>query len=91
MDQVAHIRYEGGALLLPAQNPYDREIVFEEAKFCARRYGIASMQLGRKQLGISISEADARIPCAKCGKPIGLVSFLVDRQRFCTPCAKWQF
>lgn len=46
MDQVAHIRYEGGALLLPAQNPYDREIVFEEAKFCARRYGIASMQLG---------------------------------------------
>jgi len=31
MGQVAHIRYDGGALLLPAQDPYDRELVFEEA------------------------------------------------------------
>ena len=57
MAQVAHIRYEGGALLLPAQDPYEREVVFQEAEFCARRHGSVGVQLGRREVRISLCTA----------------------------------
>ena len=88
MVQVAHIRYDGGALLLPAQDPYDREVVFEEAECCARRHGSVGVQVGRKELRISISQTDTRVPCGECRHPIGLMSFVVDRRRVCSHCAK---
>jgi hypothetical protein len=88
MGQVAHIRYDGGALLLPAQDPYDREVVFEEAEFCARRHGTVGVQFGRKEMQISISVADTFVPCEDCREPIGLLSFLIDRHRVCSRCAK---
>jgi hypothetical protein len=88
MGQVAHIRYDGGALLLPAQDPYDREVVFEEAEFCARRHGSVGVQLGRKEMRISLSAADARAACAQCRRPVGVTSFVIDRQRVCANCAR---
>ena len=88
MGQVAHIRYDGGALLLPAQDPYDREVVFEEAECCARRHGSVGVQVGRKEMRISISHADARVPCGECRHPVGLMCFVVERHRICAHCAK---
>lgn len=88
MGQVAHIRYDGGALLLPAQDPYDREVVFEEAEFWARRRGTVGLQLGRKQMRISSSAVDARVACATCHQPVGVTRFLIDRQCVCSQCAR---
>lgn len=88
MAQIAHIRYEGGALLLPAQDPYDRQVVFEEAEFCARRHGTVGVQFGRKEMRISMSPDEARVPCAECRQPVGLMGFLIDRRRVCSRCAK---
>jgi hypothetical protein len=88
MGQVAHIRYDGGALLLPAQDPYDREVVFEEAEFCARRHGSVGVQLGRKEMRVSTSAAHVRMPCHSCRQPVGPMSFLVDRRLLCAHCAK---
>ena len=88
MGQVAHIRYDGGALLLPAQDPYDREVVFQEAEFCARRHGSVGVQLGRREMRISLSDADARRRCGSCRRLVGAMSFLVDHHLFCAHCAK---
>jgi hypothetical protein len=86
MGQIAHIRYDGGALLLPAQDPYDREVVFEEAEFCARRHGTVGVQFGRKEMQISL--ADAHSPCESCRHPVGLLSFRIERRLYCSHCAK---
>jgi hypothetical protein len=86
MGQIAHIRYDGGALLLPAQDPYDRELVFEEAEFCARRHGSVGVRLGRTEIRISL--ADATVPCEDCHHPVGLLAFVIERHRFCAHCAK---
>ena len=86
MGQIAHIRYEGGALLLPAQDPYDRELVFEEAESCARRHGSVGVQVGRKQMRINLS--DSKAPCESCRHPVGLLSFVIDQHRFSRHCAK---
>jgi len=88
MGQVAHIRYDGGAVLLPAQDPYEREVVFEEAEFCARRHGTVGVQVGQKQMRVSPSAADARKPCYGCREPMGVLTFLVDRRPYCVHCAK---
>lgn len=88
MGQVAHIRYDGGALLLPAQDPYDREVAFEEAEVCARHHGAVGVQFGRKEMRISVSARDAFVACEDCREPIGLLSFSIDRHHFCSHCAK---
>src|SRR5258706_14713422 len=36
MNGIARISFIGGARLMPARNGYDRELVFDEAEFCAR-------------------------------------------------------
>lgn len=90
MEQVAHIRYEGGGLLLPAQDPYDRELVFEEAECRARRHGAASVQFGRKEMSISIAAPREGVACADCEEPLGLLIFIIDRSRVCQRCAKRQ-
>jgi len=86
MGQIAHIRYDGGALLLPAQDPYDREVVFEEAEFCARRHGSVGVQFGHKRMWISLAET--RTPCESCRHPMGLLSFVIEQHRYCSHCAK---
>lgn len=87
MGQIAHIRYDGGALLLPAQDPYDREVVFQEAEFCARRHGTAGVQLGRTQMRISICD-DLGAVCAQCYLQVGLLRFVIDRLQVCGHCAR---
>lgn len=88
MGLVAHIRYHGGALLLPAQDPYEREVAFEEAEFCARRHGNVGVQLGRKEMRISLSTGEQGIACARCRKPVGVTSFIIERLRVCSSCAR---
>lgn len=86
MGQIAHIRYEGGALLLPAQDPYDRQLVFEEAESCARRHGSVGVQFGRKEMVINL--VAGRTACESCHHPMGLLSFVIDHRSYCSHCAK---
>jgi hypothetical protein len=87
MNQVAHIRYDGGALLLPAQDPYDYEVVVQEAECCARLHGTAGVELGRLRMRVSICD-DNGARCAECHVGIGLLRFLIDRSQFCARCAR---
>ena len=83
---VAHIRYEGGALLLPAQDPYDRQIVFEEAECCARRHGAVGVQFGHTHMRISrVAEPTL---CEECSGTMALLIFVIDHQRMCARCAR---
>jgi hypothetical protein len=88
MAVFARISFQGGALLMPAQNRYDREIVFEEAAFYARRYGQAKLELNRRELVISASGDAAGAPCASCAQPLGALMFADRDRRFCARCAR---
>jgi hypothetical protein len=88
MLQMAHIRFDGGALLLPARDPYDREVVFEQAEFYVRRYGTVALQLGRADLRAARSESESGLPCSRCHKPVGWIGYHLREKRFCSHCAK---
>ena len=88
MNGLAKIIFTGGERLMPARNGYDRELVFDEAEFCARRHGSVGVQLGRKEMRISLSAAELIVGCARCRKPVGTTSFVIERVRVCSSCAR---
>lgn len=88
MHDTACIRWAGNAVLLPAENAYDRELVFEEAEFTARHYGKAGLKIGHTEMRVACSLELRGVPCARCGAPIKIVSYLVGRRRICILCAK---
>jgi hypothetical protein len=87
MFQVAKISFDSGALLLPANDPYDREMVFEQADFYARRHGSVAVQIGRAKLRAARAGESGFI-CARCHALLRAVTFQVGERRFCMPCAK---
>jgi hypothetical protein len=86
MPGVAKILFDGGARLMPAQNHYDRELVFEEAEFFARRHGRATLELG--QQAMSIRPASDGETCSGCSKSLGSLIFAVGMRLFCRRCAR---
>jgi hypothetical protein len=91
MPQIAQIRSsDGGALLLPARDAYDRELVFEQAEFYARRNGAVDLQIGRSEMRVARS-GGWNTPCMRCNHPVGLVNYLVHARRLCSNCVKHSF
>jgi hypothetical protein len=88
MLHVAQIRSSHGALLLPANNPYDREVVFQEAEFRARRHGTVGLHIGDAEIRVACSEAHSHARCTGCLRSMGQVNYLVHGRRLCTNCAK---
>jgi len=75
-------------MLLPAEDAYDRELVFEEAEYAARHHGAAGLRVGQIELRVAYSTAKLGAPCASCGAPVRVVSYVVGGRRICTQCAK---
>lgn len=88
MSHIAQIRSDGGSLLLPARDAYEREVVFEQAEFYARREGTVNLQIDNSELRVSRSGQREDTPCARCHRPLGLVSYLIGARRLCTHCIK---
>lgn len=88
MLQIAQIRSDHGALLLPAAEPYDREIVFEEAEFRARRYGMVGLQIGSAGIRLTRSQVDTKVLCAECHQPIGHITYFAGSQPLCASCGR---
>jgi len=88
MHQIARIRSAGNAVLLPAENAYDRELIFEEVEFAARRHGAAGLKVGGTEMRVTCSQKQRGVPCTRCGTPVRIVSYLLGRRRLCANCAK---
>jgi hypothetical protein len=53
---------------MPARSEYDREPVFEQAEFYARRHGTVRLELDRREMLISRVTGQATRPCGHCGE-----------------------
>jgi hypothetical protein len=88
MTTIACIRFDDGALIMPARSGYDRELVFEEAQFYARRHGTVRLELGARTMVIRSIEIGARQRCASCEKNIAATSFSIDSRPLCRRCIR---
>jgi hypothetical protein len=89
MSGIARISFSGGARLMPARNGYDRELVFDEAEFCARRHGSARLELNRSAMLISsVALNDTPATCGRCGKHVDRLTFALGGSTLCRRCAR---
>lgn len=88
MSRLARINFNGGTRLMPARNRYDRELIFEEAEFCARRHGAITLELGNSALHIDHTPDAPQRQCSSCGEAIGNLLFSLPRQSLCGRCAR---
>jgi hypothetical protein len=87
MNGIARISFSGGERVMPARNGYDRELVFDEAEFCARRHGRARLQLTHSAVLISIASGPPH-QCAHCDRPADRLRFECDDRTLCRRCAR---
>ena len=88
MSHVATIHFDAGVLRLPASDPYERELVFEQADFLARRHGAVRLQVDGGKIRAAHSPGRAGLRCASCHHPLRTVTFQVGERLFCVQCAK---
>jgi hypothetical protein len=88
MNSIACVRFDDGALVMPARSEYDRELVFEQAEFYARRHGTVRLELDRREMLISRVTGQATRPCGHCGERDAGLSFVVGRRRLCRRCIR---
>lgn len=72
---------------MPARNGYDRELVFEEAESCARRYGEALLELARSAVMIRVV-GDPLASCERCSQPLDRLHFALADRRLCRRCVR---
>jgi len=88
MNGVARISFGDGALVMPARNRYDRELVFEQAEFYARRHGKATLELDRREMLVTVLKERNGQSCSKCGQGDGILNFVVGTDSLCRHCAR---
>ena len=88
MNNVARIRFGDGALVMPARSGYDRELVFEQAEFYARRHGKVRLELDRREMLIRVVRGRACRPCGECGEREPGLSFSVGSRSLCRHCIR---
>jgi len=84
--RFAVLRSRIGSLVLPADNPYDLELLLQAAAANARSYGIVALTVGRIDMRVTRREAE-RTQCTGCLRVAHPVHFLVDRSSLCERCA----
>ena len=65
MNDIAHLSFRGGGLILPAQTPYERELLVESVEASTKRHGSILLELNGRRWSISISNG-LRFVCGAC-------------------------
>jgi hypothetical protein len=83
---VAHISFAGGGLIVPAQTPYERELLIEHIEASAKARGSIGLDLDGRQW--TVSSKDGRHEgCASCDRWPGDLTFRFEGRTFCARCA----
>ena len=87
MQRTAHISFASGGLILPAQTPYERQLLFEHAVASAKRYGTIGLNAKGRHWRISVDAARREI-CARCARSLRDLVCRGNAQNFCGQCMR---
>jgi hypothetical protein len=75
MKGFAHISFAGGGLIVPAQTPYERELLVEHIEASTRRHGSVQLEVNRRHWTVVSLSKGHREGCATCSRRL-------DRRRY---------
>ena len=67
MNDIAHLSFRGGGLILPAHTPYERELLVECVETTTKRHGRLRLEVGGRQWSIRMS-GGLRPVCVSCSQ-----------------------
>ena len=70
MNNVAHISFAGGGLLLPARDPYERELLVEHVVDRARRMGAVRVVVHGRAWNVKLTSDGFTCGCARCSRAL---------------------
>lgn len=70
MNSVAHLSFAGGGLLLPARDPYERELLVEHIVARAQRNGGVRVALHRRAWCVQLTPDTFTGSCARCRRAL---------------------
>ena len=87
---IAHISFDGGGIVMPARNSYDRQLVAEQVTAHARKKGRVQILLEEDRwmvYGRQPHSGAAR--CSWCGSRMQPICYRSDQGEtaYCLPCA----
>ncbi len=68
MNSVAHLSFAGGGLLLPARDPYERELLVEHVLARARQNGTVRVAFHGRAWSVQLTPDTFTDSCARCGR-----------------------
>jgi hypothetical protein len=87
MHATAHISFEGGGLILPAQTPYEQQLLFEHVEASTKRYGHVGLSAKGRHWTISLN-AVLRQLCTRCPRLLQAFTYRSAGRNFCGHCVR---
>lgn len=87
MKTVAQISFQGGGLVVPARDQYDREVAFEHAEAYARRHGHVRLDLAGDMMVIGLNGTSGHT-CSGCDVVLGLLTYTFEHRHLCARCVR---
>lgn len=87
MGTVAQISFQGGGLVVPARDQYDREVAFEHAEAYARRHGHVRLDLDGDVMTIGLNGTSGHL-CSSCAIVLGLLTYSFGHRFLCARCVR---
>ena len=85
--EIARIQMDGGALLLPARTPYEREVVLDHVRHRLRICGFVHLEMNGRRCKIEPIAFTPGATCASCTRRVGTVACRIGAQMLCIECA----
>lgn len=87
MRTVAQISFQGGGLVVPARDQYDRDVAFEHAEAYARRHGHVRFELDGDTMLIGLNGTSGH-HCSSCDCVLGLLTYSFGQHHLCSRCVR---
>ena len=87
MKRIAHISFEGGGFIVPAQTPYDREVLIEHVEASTRRHGVIRLDVNNRRWEVCRNTANPEVRAA-CSRCPANSTYQFDGRVLCGECAR---
>ena len=86
--RVATIRAFENAIVLPAADDYDRQLVLQAAQSFARRHGASTLIIGGTQVQLVCGNLPRASLCAGCRQPVMRIAYRLAADLLCAGCMR---
>lgn len=87
MNEFARIASKGGITLVPAETPYERELLFDHANSYALAAKRVCLSINNHSWTITVDAHDGQF-CAHCHQPLHGLVYRRSRSKLCAKCVR---